>query len=302
MYAFLAFWYFVGIVIALRIVRSPVGAILSAIRDNPLRAAARRPQHPRLQAHRLRRRRGLCRLCRRACSACMQGFMPPDAFMFDTSGQLVMQTAIGGAGTLFGPLVGADGMALSQRFLSEHAASRRDLEARARRRVRAAGLLPAARHDRRRSWTSFAIRRASATREPQRPPGREHDGGAEADRRLGRSPKRRRCRRGARTARRSGPILQATGLTKRYGGLVANSDIDFTVDHGELRGIIGPNGAGKTHFLQDADLRGAADLRQDRVRRPRHHRHERDRRLPARPHQELSGQPAVHAADGTRRT
>src|SRR5581483_897894 len=37
----------------------------------------------------------------------MQGFMPPDAFMFDTSGQLVMQTAIGGAGTLFGPLVGA---------------------------------------------------------------------------------------------------------------------------------------------------------------------------------------------------
>ena len=27
--------------------------------------------------------------------------------MFDTSGQLVMQTAIGGAGTLFGPLIGA---------------------------------------------------------------------------------------------------------------------------------------------------------------------------------------------------
>ena len=33
--------------------------------------------------------------------------MPPDAFTFETSGQLVMQTAIGGAGTLFGPLVGA---------------------------------------------------------------------------------------------------------------------------------------------------------------------------------------------------
>jgi ABC-type branched-subunit amino acid transport system permease subunit len=37
----------------------------------------------------------------------LQGFMPPDAFTFDTSGQLVMQTAIGGAGTLFGPLLGA---------------------------------------------------------------------------------------------------------------------------------------------------------------------------------------------------
>src|SRR5205085_11193768 len=36
----------------------------------------------------------------------------------------------------------------------------------------------------------------------------------------------------------SGPILQARGLTKRYGGLLANSDIDFTVNRGELRGII----------------------------------------------------------------
>src|SRR5207237_8873555 len=44
----------------------------------------------------------------------------------------------------------------------------------------------------------------------------------------------------------SGPILQASGLTKRYGGLLANSDIDFTVHRGELRGIIGPNGAGKS--------------------------------------------------------
>ena len=40
LYQFLALCYFVGVVIALRIVRSPVGAIFSAIRDNPLRAAA----------------------------------------------------------------------------------------------------------------------------------------------------------------------------------------------------------------------------------------------------------------------
>ena len=50
--------------------------------------------------------------------------------------------------------------------------------------------------------------------------------------------------------RSAGPILQATGLTKRYGGLVANSDIDFTVNHGERRGVIGPNGAGKTTFFK----------------------------------------------------
>src|SRR6202000_3037303 len=49
---------------------------------------------------------------------------------------------------------------------------------------------------------------------------------------------------------RGGVILQATGLNKRYGGAVANSDIDFTVNHGELRGIIGPNGAGKSTFFK----------------------------------------------------
>src|ERR1043166_6707668 len=37
LYVFLAFWFLVGIVIALRIVRSPVGAVLRAIRENPLR-------------------------------------------------------------------------------------------------------------------------------------------------------------------------------------------------------------------------------------------------------------------------
>jgi branched-chain amino acid transport system permease protein len=48
----------------------------------------------------------------------------------------------------------------------------------------------------------------------------------------------------------AGTILQTKGLTKRYGGLLANSDIDFTVKVGELRGIIGPNGAGKSTFFK----------------------------------------------------
>jgi branched-chain amino acid transport system permease protein len=48
----------------------------------------------------------------------------------------------------------------------------------------------------------------------------------------------------------SGPILEAKGLSKHYGGVVANADISFTVNAGELRGIIGPNGAGKTTFFR----------------------------------------------------
>src|SRR5690242_10116911 len=106
LYPFLAFCYFIGIVIALRIVRSPVGAVLRAIRDNPLRAAA--------VGHNIHGYKLTAFVIAAAYAGLaggllgvLQGFMPPDAFMFDTSGQLVMQTAIGGRGTLFGPLVGA---------------------------------------------------------------------------------------------------------------------------------------------------------------------------------------------------
>jgi branched-chain amino acid transport system permease protein len=45
-------------------------------------------------------------------------------------------------------------------------------------------------------------------------------------------------------------VLEVRGLTRRYGGVLANSDIDFTVQQGELRGVIGPNGAGKSTFFK----------------------------------------------------
>jgi branched-chain amino acid transport system permease protein len=48
----------------------------------------------------------------------------------------------------------------------------------------------------------------------------------------------------------SGPVLEARGLTKSFGGLVANRNIDFAVEQGELRGIIGPNGAGKSTLFK----------------------------------------------------
>jgi branched-chain amino acid transport system ATP-binding protein len=41
-------------------------------------------------------------------------------------------------------------------------------------------------------------------------------------------------------------LLEVKGLTKRYGGLTANSEITFDVQEGEILGIIGPNGAGKS--------------------------------------------------------
>ena len=41
-------------------------------------------------------------------------------------------------------------------------------------------------------------------------------------------------------------LLEMTGLSKRFGGLLAVSGFDLALDAGEIVGLIGPNGAGKT--------------------------------------------------------
>ena len=241
MYAFLAFWYFVGLVIALRIVRSPVGAIFRALRDNPLRASA--------LGHDIHGYKLTAFVVAAAYAgfaggllAIMQGFMPPDAFMFDTSGQLVMQTAIGGAGTLFGPLIGA----IVWLYLSDFLQNALHLGATWKlvlgvvfvllvcflRRGIVGAIVDLYRLA---AGQGKTTERIETTVEPIAPPA------AAKTMLAGRRPAERAS---------SEPILQATGLTKRYGGLAANSDIDFVVNHGEMRGIIGPNGAGKSTFFK----------------------------------------------------
>jgi branched-chain amino acid transport system permease protein len=250
LYPFLAFCFFIGIVIALRIVRSPVGTVFRAIRENPLRAAA--------VGHNIHAYKLTAFVIAAAYAGfaggllgVLQAFMPPEAFTFDTSGQLVMQTAIGGRGTLFGPLLGAAVWLSLRDFLQA---------------VLGLGA----------SWKLvlgivFVLlvcflrggiiggfkdlfeylgrKRAAAKTHRDEPISPSHVLPARAAQVVPiKSPtlvsRRQQQNLG------SGPILEARGLTKHYGGVIANEGIDFTVKRGELRGIIGPNGAGKTTFFR----------------------------------------------------
>ncbi|MGE3648349.1 MAG: ATP-binding cassette domain-containing protein [Reyranellaceae bacterium] len=241
MYGFIAACYFVGIVLALRIVRSPVGAIFSAIRENPDRVAALGHSVPRYKLAAFVIAAAYAGIAGGLLGV-VQGFMPPDAFMFETSGQLVMQTAIGGGGTLFGPLVGATVWLFLSDLLQHdlHLGSTWKLVLGVvfvllvcfLRRGLIGGL---------RDLYALSRRRAAA----EEPTLSDETVQARATAAAASLPPRHRA-----TDRTTGAILEVRGLSKRYGGLVANSDIDFTIQHGELRGVIGPNGAGKSTFFK----------------------------------------------------
>ena len=105
-YELIATLFFLGYVVARFIVRSPVGAVLAGIRQNADRTAALGHSVPgyKLSVFVLAAAdAGLAG----ALLGIFQSYMPPDAFALDTSAQLVLQTVIGGVGTLVGPAVGA---------------------------------------------------------------------------------------------------------------------------------------------------------------------------------------------------
>ena len=148
LYQFLAVCYFVGIVIALRIVRSPVGAIFSAIRDNPLRATA--------VGHNIHG----YKLTAFVIAAAYAGFRRRAARRAAGihAARCVHVRHVGPAGDAdrdrrprhaVRPAGRRGRLAVPAGLPAVGARSGRGMEAGARRRVRAAGLLPAPRHHRR---------------------------------------------------------------------------------------------------------------------------------------------------------
>lgn len=174
-----------------------------------------------------------------------QTYMPPDAFTVDASVQLVVQTVIGGVGTLIGPLIGAfvwlylrtvlqliPGIGALWKmllavvfvlcivFLPQGIAGTVAMLASKRRRRRSEA-----------DGDARALEARHAEQEkvrPQREPVRAVSTGARVKTVKGQ------------------PILRIDRLSRRFGGLVAVNGVSFEVAEGGIVALIGPNGAGKS--------------------------------------------------------
>jgi branched-chain amino acid transport system ATP-binding protein/branched-chain amino acid transport system permease protein len=234
-YGLVAALFLFGYVLARFVVRSPVGSILTAIRLNAARTAA------------LGHRVAGYKLAVFVLSAIyaglagsllgiFQSYMPPSAFALDTSGQLVIQTVIGGVGTLLGPTIGAAVWLYLRDALQQIAAIGAlwkfvlgavfvVLVTVLRRGIAGLGVA---------LWA--ALRRRAAVPPVAAP---AHAGAIAPS--LAAPP------------RAGGPgqlALEALAVSRSYGALRAVAEVSFAVPQGELYAVIGPNGAGKSTFLR----------------------------------------------------
>ena len=239
MYWLLAVVFFVGFVLARRILHSPFGLVLRAIKENTARAGMVGHSVP---AYKLAvfviaaLYAGLAG----GLLGIFQSYMPPDAFGFDTSGDLIVQTIIGGVGTLIGPLVGATiwlwlrdnlqlipavgslwKLILGVIFVVLVIALRR-------------GVVGEIRH--------LLTRRRKAVSEaglPEEPAGD-----------VAAAPVPLPLAAPMIAAESGAPALEARGICKHYGGLRAVDGVSFTIRTGSIHAVIGPNGAGKSTLFK----------------------------------------------------
>jgi branched-chain amino acid transport system permease protein len=232
MYWVIAILFLLGFWLARRIVNSSFGAVLLSIRENGERA--------RTLGHDIQKYKLAAFVIAAAYAGVagslfglFQGYMPPDGFYLETSGQLVVQTIMGGAGTLVGPTVGA----LIWIYLRT-ALQQLPLVGPVWKMVLGIIFVLIVTLFRRGICGGIALLWQRAGGEA----GQFSPAPATAAVVTDTTPRTRATLTGK-------VILEARDLTKRYGGLTAVDKVSFEVVEGEIRALIGPNGAGKTTFF-----------------------------------------------------
>lgn len=238
-YALVAAFFFVGFVIARFIVLSPVGAVLTGIRQNPERTAALGHDMPgyKLAVFVLA---AAYAGCAGALIGIFQSYMPPEAFGLDTSGELVIQTVIGGAGTLIGPAVGA-AVWLSLRDGLQQVAALATLWKFILGAVFVllVTFLP--------NGIVGALFALASQWLPARRAGAAAYRGDAAMREALLAPLTHAARPGMQAAALA---LDVRSVSKSYGGIRAVTDVSLALPEGRFQAIIGPNGAGKSTLLR----------------------------------------------------
>jgi len=235
-YQLVAAFFFAGFVVARFVTLSPVGLVLTAIQQNPERTAA------------LGHDVGAYKLavfvfaavfagCGGVLLGIFQSYMPPDAFSLETSGQLVIQTVIGGAGTLIGPAVGA-AVWLSLRDVLQQVPAIGDLWKFILGFVFVVlvTLLPS-------GIVGTIARLWARPRSAVAPAATAHRDAAARETLLAARP-------AAPKAAPSEFALEARDVRKAYGGIRAVDGVSLALPEGACHAVIGPNGAGKSTFLR----------------------------------------------------
>jgi branched-chain amino acid transport system permease protein len=249
MYVLFAVVFFLGYVLARRIVGSPVGAILLAIKENTARVA--------MLGHDVRAYKltafviaALYAGLAGGLIGSFQSYMPPDAFSLETSGQLVVQTVVGGAGTLIGPLVGAavwlwlrdnlqliPGLAILWKLVLGIAFI-----------ILVIGLRRGICGEIAHGWSERRNRAAVRAAEARTETIEAHN--LDTTTAAAVATKDVKLALAEPATGHSDIALEARALARHYGGLKAVDGVSFKVRRGSIHAVIGPNGAGKSTLFK----------------------------------------------------